>query len=66
MICFDWEKSAKLQSIRAFEFEARRTGVKVSCMGQTQTRTFNRTIMSALLVRETDLRRKSLTFLEPD
>jgi hypothetical protein len=66
MICFDWETSVEMQSIRAFEFEARRTGVKVSCMGQAQRRTFNRTNMSALLVRETDLRRKSLTFLEPD
>jgi hypothetical protein len=26
-------KSVKMQSIRAFEFEARRTSVKVSCMG---------------------------------
>jgi hypothetical protein len=34
MICFDWEKSVEMQSIRAFEFKARRTSVKVSCMGQ--------------------------------
>jgi hypothetical protein len=55
-----------MQSIRAFEFEARRTDAKVSCTGQAQRRTFNSRIMSALLVRETDLKRKSLTFLEPD
>jgi hypothetical protein len=55
-----------MQSIRAFEFEARRTGVKVSCMGRAHRRTFNRANMSALLVRETDSTRKLLISQEPD
>ena len=49
-----------MQSISTFEFGARRTRVKVSCMGQAQRRTFNRAIMSALLVREPDLTKKLL------
>jgi hypothetical protein len=55
-----------MQSIRTFGFEVRRTSVKVSCMGQAQRRTLNRAIISALLVRENDLRKKPLIFLEPD
>jgi hypothetical protein len=55
-----------MQSIRAFEFEARRISVKVSCMGRTHRRTFNRANMSALLVRETDLTSKLLISREPD
>jgi hypothetical protein len=55
-----------MQSIRAFEFEARRTSVKVSCMGRAHRRTFNRANMLVLLVRETDLTRKLLISREPD
>jgi hypothetical protein len=55
-----------MQSIRAFEFEARRTIVKVSCMGSAHRRAFNIANMSALLVRETDLTRKLVISREPD
>jgi hypothetical protein len=55
-----------MQSIRAFEFEARRTSVRVSCMGRANRRTFNRANMPVLLVRETDLTRKLLISREPD
>jgi hypothetical protein len=55
-----------MQPIRAFEFEARRTSVKVSCMGGAHRRTFNKAKMSALLVRGTDLTRKLFIFREPD
>jgi hypothetical protein len=49
-----------MQIIRAFEFEARRTIVRVAHMGRAHRRTFNRANMSVLLVRETDLTRKLL------
>jgi hypothetical protein len=55
-----------MQPIRAFEFEARRTSVKASCMGGSHRRTFNKAKMSALLVRGTDLTRKLLKSQEPD
>jgi hypothetical protein len=55
-----------MQSIRAFEFVARRTSVEVSCMGRAHKRTLNRANTSALLVRETDLMRKLLISREPN
>jgi hypothetical protein len=55
-----------MQSIRAFEFEAMRTIVRVSCMGRAHRRTFNRANMSVLLVRETDLTKKLIISREPD
>jgi hypothetical protein len=55
-----------MQPIRAFEFEARRTSVKVSCMGGAHRRTFNKAKMSTLLVGGTDLTRKLLISREPD
>jgi hypothetical protein len=55
-----------MQPIRAFEFEARRTSVKVSCMGGAHRRTFNKAKMLALLVRGIDLTRKLLISQKPD